>query len=167
MTNSEPEAPEQSEETAQPEESLLYRISFERLAELKRSAVLLLSERRMPSCPSLQSPDQELSDPQDLVDEIAQYCGEEEGFIHINMAIQEIVFRTLLARRNRPTSLHDLHYELTERWSTPIRPINVTEDGLRRILEADYYYGFASISPEEAAAERPRRARRRSARRSD
>ncbi len=166
MTSPEPETPEQSEETVQPEESRLYRISFERLAELKRSAVLLLAERRPPSCPSLQRPDQELSDPQELVDEIAQYCGDEEGFIHINMAIQEIVFRTLLTLRNRPTSLHDLHYELTERWSTPIRPINVTEDGLRRILEADYYYGFASISREEAEAEQPRRARRRSARRS-
>lgn len=164
MTSPEPGTPEQSEETAQPEESRLYRISFERLAELKRSAVLLLAERRTPSCPSLQRPDQELSDPQDLVDEIAQYCGDEEGFIHVNMAIKEIVFRTLLARRNQPTSLYDLHYELTERWSTPIRPINVTEDGLRRILEADSYYGFASISPEEAKALRPRR--RRSARRS-
>ena len=166
MTSPEPETPEQPEETAQPEESRLYRISFERLAELKRSAVHLLAERRTPSCPSLQSPDQELSDPQDLVDEIAQYCGDEEGFIQINMTIKEILFRTLLARRNQPTTLHDLHYELTERWSTPIRPISVTEDGLRRILEADYYYGFASISQEEADALRPRRARRRSARRS-
>ena len=166
MTSPEPETPEQSEETAQPEEARLYRISFERLAELKRSAVLLLAERRPPSCPSLQKPDQELSDPQELLDEIAQYSGDEEGFIHINMTIQEILFRTLLARRNQPTTLHDLHYELTERWSTPIRPISVTEDGLRRILEADGYYGFASISPEEAEALRRPRARRRSARRS-
>ncbi len=166
MTSPEPETPEQSEETAQPEESRLYRISFERLAELKRSAVLLLAERRTPSCPSLQRPDQELGGPQELLDEIAQYSGEEEEFIHINMAVQEIVFRTLLARRNRPTSLHDLHSELTERWSTPIRPINMTEDGLRRILEADNYYGFASISREEAEAAPPPRTRRRAARRS-
>ena len=165
MTSPEPETPEQSEETAQPEEARLYRISFDRLAELQRSAVLLLKERRMPSCPSLQNPDQDLSDLQELVNEIAQYCGDEEGFIHINMALQEIVFRTLLVRRNRPTSLHDLHYELTERWSTPIRPINVTEEGLRRILDVDDYYGFVSISAEEAAAEPPPRARRRSARR--
>jgi hypothetical protein len=59
------------------------------------------------------------------------------------MPIQEIVFRILLARRNQPTKLHDLHYELTEKWATPIRPINVTEVGLRRILDRDTYYGFA------------------------
>ena len=40
-------------------------------------------------------------------------------------------------------SLTDLHYELTERWATPIRPIVITEERLLRILDNDTYYGFA------------------------
>jgi hypothetical protein len=62
------------------------------------------------------------------------------------MPIQEIVFRILLSRRNAPTPLHELHYELTERWATPMRPINISEAGLGRILDADTYYGFAQIA---------------------
>jgi len=59
------------------------------------------------------------------------------------MPLMEIVFRILLSRRNEPTSLTDLHYELTERWATPVRPINVSEKGLQRVLDNDNYYGFA------------------------
>jgi hypothetical protein len=84
-----------------------------------------------------------LTDPQALIDEIAEYCAGEEEFIRPQMALQEIVFRILLRRGNQPISLQELHYELTERWATPKRPINVTPAGLRRILEADGYYGFA------------------------
>ena len=61
------------------------------------------------------------------------------------MPIQEIVFRLLLTRRNTPTLLSDLHYELTEKWSTPVRPINITENGLARILNSDTYYGFVRL----------------------
>ena len=148
MTSAEPQDPEESEqaeEESQPEEPLFYRISFDRLAELNRSAIVLVAERRGPSCPSLSKPIQELTNPRQLVDEIAKYSAEDEGFIRTSMGIQEIVFRTLLARRNQPTSLADLHYELTERWSTPIRPINITEKGLRRIMEGDDFYGFARV----------------------
>ena len=80
------------------------------------------------------------------MDEVAKYCADEEGFIQTEMPIQEIVFRTLLARRNKPTLLGDLHYELTERWATPVRPISIAEAGLGRLLDADTYYGFAYVS---------------------
>jgi len=93
-------------------------------------------------------PDQELSDPQALIDEIAEYAARDEEFIRSQMALQEIVFRILLRRGNQAASLQELHYELTERWATPTRPINVTLVGLRRILEADTYYGFAPVDSE-------------------
>jgi hypothetical protein len=131
--------PESSPENG---DSPLYYISFERLDELHRSAVAVLAARRGPSSPSRLKPDNELNDPQELVDEIAEHDAKDQDFIHPGMPIQEIVFRILLARRNQPTKLHDLHYELTEKWATPIRPINVTEIGLRRILDRDTYYGF-------------------------
>jgi len=106
---------------------------------------MLLAARRPPTCPSLDLPDTELTDPQKLVNEIADHYEDSEEFITSAMTIQEILFRTLLTRRNAPTLLSDLHYELTERWSTPVRPINVTEDGLRTILKSDTYYGFATV----------------------
>jgi len=126
-------------------QSPLYHISLQRISELKRSATTVLAARRGPSCPSLVKPDQELSNPQALLDEIAEYCAGEEDFIRPQMALQEIVFRILLRRRNQPIALRELHYELTERWATPTRPINVTPVGLRRILDSDTYYGFAQV----------------------
>ena len=128
-----------------PGRPLAYQVSFERLVELKRSAVAMVAERRPLSCPSRRIPDNELTDPQNLVDEIAEHAAADGGFIRTEMPIQEIVFRVLLARRNEPALLRDLHYELTERWATPVRPINLTEAGLARILDADTYYGFARV----------------------
>lgn len=148
MTIPERKPTRRSEKTPQAEESPRYQVSFDRLAQLKRSAVLLIAARRPPSCPSRGKPDHELSDPQKLISEIADYCGDEEGFIRSELPVQEMIFRVLLARSNEPTALRDLHHEVTERWSTPIRPINLTEKGLARILDADTYYGFSKIAPE-------------------
>ena len=125
------------------EDALFYHISFDRLAGLNRSPIALLVERRGPDAPSRLRPDHELNDPRELLAEIAEFADEEDDFIQSNMPLQEIVFRMLLARRNQPTALSELHYELTERWSTPVRPINVTLANLRRILDGDTYYGFA------------------------
>ena len=83
-----------------------------------------------------------MDNPAELVDEIAEYSVKDADYIRSGMPLQEIVFRILLGRRNEPTPLRDLHYELTERWSTPMRPINITEEGLERILDGDTFYGF-------------------------
>jgi hypothetical protein len=149
MTIPDTQAEDELAQVPEPQEPAQYFISFDRLAELRRSPIVLIGQRRVPSCPSLQTPDHELNDPQKLVNEIAQHFDDEEGFIKSEMSIQEIAFRLLLSRRNKPMLLTDLHYELTERWSTPFRPINMTEDGLRRVLEADTYYGFAKVPPEK------------------
>ena len=129
-----------------------YQISFDRLAQLKRSPVNLVADRRPASSPSRQKPDHELTDAKKLVDEIAKSSKGEENFIRTEMPIQEIVFRMLLARRNKPTPLSDLHYELTEKWATPVRPINISEEALGKILDSDTYYGFVSLPPEAEKA---------------
>ena len=134
------------EDLLQTDGSPMYHISFDRLTKLNRSAVALLAGRRVEACPSMLTPIHELDNPQAIIDEIAEFCGEDASFIHNNMAIQEIVFRTLLANANKPMSLDTLHYELTERWSTPVRPINITYDNLEKVLEADEYYGFARLT---------------------
>lgn len=140
MTEPELDSQEQAQDNSR------YIISFERLEELNRSALVLVAERRGPTLPSRSKPDTELTDVKVLVDEIAEHYAEDEEYIRTDMPIQEIVFRILLTRRNQPTPLRDLHYELTERWATPVRPINISELGLRRILDADAHYGFARVN---------------------
>ena len=136
------------EDLDQSDGSPMYHVSLERLAQLGRSAVALLAGRRVEACPSIDIPAHELDDPGAIIREIAEHCAEDENFIHHNMALQEIVFRTMLAHANNPLSLDKLHYELTERWSTPIRPIAISYEGLERVLDSDEYYGFARL-PEE------------------
>ena len=140
MTVPNPEATQQEEETP-----LYYHISFDLLEELNRSAISLLAGRRSPMSPSLLVEDQTLNSIQELLDEIAEFAPQDEDFINSNMPIQEIVFRTMLARGNKPILLSELHHEITERWATPVRPINVSLKNLKRVLDSDNYYGFAQV----------------------
>ena len=133
----------EDEPEPEPPEPPKYYVSFQRLEELDRSAVTLVAARRVESCPSMSKPMHELTDPQALITEISRHYKDDQDYIRSDMPLMEIVFRILLSRRNQPTSLTDLHYELTERWATPVRPINVTEAGLQRVLDGDNYYGFA------------------------
>lgn len=150
MTLPTPEETLETEAEQEEETPLYYRISFDRLeSELERDAVTLLAARRGRSAPSLVQADHELDDPQALLEEIAEFAAPEEDFIHSNLPVQEILFRTLLARRNEPMALDDLCHELTERWSAPDRPINLTPQSLQRILDSDHYYGFAREEGEE------------------
>ena len=128
----------------EPEGSPKYHVSYDRLAGLNRSAAVLVASRQFGSSSRSWS-DLESTDPQKLVDEIAKNYPDEQGFIRSNLPIQEIIFRILLTHRNEPTTLQDLHYELTETWSTPVRPITITQAGLRRILDADSHYGFEIV----------------------
>ena len=121
----------------------LYLISVDRLAKLERSPVHLVAGRLAADSPSKSKAIGELGDVKSLIREISQSYKNDASFIRSDMPVQEIVFRTLLARNNRPMSLADLHYELTEKWATPIRPIVITEERLLRILDNDTYYGFA------------------------
>lgn len=143
-----PPAVEQDAEAEPAEPPIYYCISFDRLAnELNRSAVVLLSSRSG----SRQPADPESADPQALLDDIAEYDAPDDGFIQPSMTVQEILFRTFLARRNAPMSLAELRRELTEKWSFPDRPISLTPAGLQRILDHDHYYGFARRDPAAAA----------------
>ena len=121
----------------------LFLISVDRLAKLERSPMHLVAGRLAADSPSKSKAIGELGDVKSLIREISQSYKNDASFIRSDMPVQEIVFRTLLARNNRPMSLADLHYELTEKWATPIRPIVITEERLLRILDNDTYYGFS------------------------
>ena len=137
------ESPEDQIEEEPEKENPMFLISVDRLTKLERSPIHLIAGRLASTSPSKSRPIKELGDVKGLIREISQNYKNDSSFIRSEMPVQEIVFRTLLARNNRPMSLVDLHYELTEKWSTPIRPIVITEERLRRILDTDTYYGFA------------------------
>ena len=147
MKTQEPDAEELAAEESveeQPEkERPLFLISTDRLKYLERSPVHLIAGRLTAESPSKSKSIAEMGNVKVLIREISQNYKNDSNFIRSDMPMQEIVFRTLLARNNRPMSLTDLHYELTERWATPIRPIVITEERLLRILDNDTYYGFA------------------------
>ncbi len=130
-----------------------YRFSLERLEELNRSPIPLLLARLTTACPSFGKTPAEIADPSDLVKEIRANCAGDTEFIQPAMPLQEIVFRTLLLRGEEPMPLSELHAELTEKWSTPIRPITLTVAGLGRVMESDVFYGFAALPSEEPEAE--------------
>ena len=142
MTTPDPRSERQVDQ--QPEkENPMFLISVDRLKQLDRSAVHLVAGRLASTSPSKSKPVKELGDVKGLIREIAQNYKNDPDYIRSEMPVQEIIFRTLLARGNRPMSLSDIHYELTERWATPVRPIVFTEERLLRILDSDTYYGFA------------------------
>ena len=135
-------------------EGLEYRVSLDRLAELNRSAAPLLMARLTSACPSYGKPAAEADDPVALLAEIRANCADDPDYIRQSMPLQEIVFRTLLLADDQTLTLRELHYELTERWSSPIRPITVTVSGLARILDSDVFYGFESVAlPEPEVVE--------------
>ena len=142
MTTPDPAREELVEEKPE-KENPTFLISVDRLGDLERSPVHLVAGRLASTSPSKAKPFNEMGDVKVLIREIAQNYKNDPDFIRSDMPVQEIVFRTLLARGNRPMSLSDIHYELTEHWATPIRPIVITEERLLRILDSDTYYGFA------------------------
>ena len=136
-------------------EGLEYRLSLDRLAELNRSPIPLLLARLNNACPSYGKSPVEMDDPAALVAEIRANCADDEDYIRQSMPLQEIVFRTLLLADDQTLTLRELHYELTQRWSSPIRPITVTVSGLARIMDGDVFYGFELIAPPEPEAAEP------------
>ena len=136
-------------------ESLEYRFSLERLAELNRSPVPLLLARLNTACPSYGKTSAEVDNPNKLNTEIRAHCADDPDFIRQSMPLQEIVFRTLLLADDQTMTLGAIHHELSERWSSPVRPITVTVAGLSKILDNDAFYGFEAIPAPEPEAPEP------------
>ena len=132
---------------------LEYRFSLERLDQLNRDPAPLLLARLTPNCPSYGMRPTAVADPSRLVNEISSRCADDDTYIRSALPLQEIVFRTLLLNGGAAITLAELHQELTERWSTQVRPITVTMAGLKRILDSDEFYGFALVPPPEPEPE--------------
>ena len=135
---------------ASAERNHVYVIDPAKMEELNRSLALMLQSRRCVSSKArLEASSGTLSE-EDHMREIAACCSNEEGFIRPDMPMQEIVFRSILAEGNKPLSLEHLHYLVTDRWYTPVNPRSLSEDSLKKVLDADVYYGFKEVTEEPA-----------------
>jgi hypothetical protein len=130
-----------------PEGNSGYAIDPARARELNRSLNVTLLGLRCPSCKSRLEANGESPSNEEHMKDIAECCATQDGFIRVEMPMQEIIFRTLLAESNRPISLNELHYLVTERWHTPSNPRSISVNGLKRVLDSDVYYGFREVSP--------------------
>ena len=128
------------------EESSSYTIDPSRLVELDRSLAKLLLSRRCPSCRARIGSNSETPSEEEHIKEIVSCCSGQEGFIRPEMPMQEIVFRTLLSGGFQPMSLDQLHYEVTDRWYSPVNPRSISAKGLKLVLDNDMYYGFKKVS---------------------
>ena len=123
-----------------------YHISLERLEQLGRSARHIIADRLTEACPSYKDKGRPAGlDVMVMIREIKEFHDDAPEFIRADMPIQEILFRTLLARGNEPMPISEMRLELTDRWSSPLRLIALDEARLRRVLVADKYYGFAEV----------------------
>ena len=124
-----------------------YYIDSARCLELNRSLEWMILSRRCLNC---RSKNVEVGQPpsvKEQIKHIVRCCAKDKTFIRTDMPMQEIVFRMLLAVGNAPMSLDNLHYQLTEQWATPANPMNLSKDGLKRILENDNFYGHNEVLP--------------------
>ena len=137
-------------QTTASEEASYYWVDPNRLTELHRSLEVILLGRRCLSCKDQPANVTQPPPAKEQIKHIVGCCAKDETFIRPGMAMQEIVFRVLLAGGNRPISLDDIHYQLTERWATPSNPMNIPKEGLKRVLDSDDFYGFRDVAQGEA-----------------
>lgn len=141
-----PEEVEIQESDSPSEKESYYVIDPSKTAELDRSLQMLLLSRRCPSCKARLESTGATPSVDEQIKDIAKNCANHEGYIRPEMPMQEIVFRSILAERNRPVSLSRLHDLVTDKWYTPTNPRSVSAAGLKLVLDYDEYYGFKDVS---------------------
>ena len=129
-----------------PQENPSYVVDPSRADELGRSLITMLLSRRCPSCHERLEAKGETPSVKEQIREIAKCCATQEGFIRPEMPMQEIVFRALLSKGNRPADLKRLHHLVTYEYYSPTNPRHIGLEGMKRVLDSDAYYGIVEVS---------------------
>lgn len=93
--------------------------------------------------------------PANPVSQIRDCCSKSKDFIRPNMPLQEAIFRVMLANGNQPLDAEEICQQL-EWMGYGERARFISPSSIQRMLEADDFYGFASLPasvklPAEAA----------------
>ncbi len=140
-------------------DDLYYLIDPALAEERRRDLGGLLMSRRCKKCAARVAKEGKAGTVRQQMRELSKCCAASDDFISPTMPLKEIAFRLLLQAGNKPMSLTDLHYAVTEDWALPTHPMNISVDVMKRILDADYYYSFKAMRVE--AKERGKKASRR------
>ena len=125
--------------------NVYYVIDEETAEEKGRTLGTLLQSRRCPSCRARMEEKEPITPAKKQMGEIAKCCAKVEDFMSPAMPLRELAFRLLLKGGNKPKSINDLHYALTEDLAWPTHPMNISVDALKRILDLDQYYSFKEV----------------------
>ena len=118
-----------------------------RTRQLGRPLEGLLLSRRCYQCASrYDGTGEPVPAAEEQIEEVAKCCSQQPDFIAPEMPLMEIVFRTILAQGNRPTTLHEIHDALTDRWATPTNPRHLSVETLHRVMGGDNYYGIREVA---------------------
>ena len=123
--------------------TIKYEISVKRAEYLQRSVRQIILDRMCTKCSELVESKGSVPTVGKQIKMVADCCAKLEGFIQGEFTLQDILFRTLLSESNRPMSLVDLHRVITEQWATPVRPMDISIQSLKHILDSDVYYCFS------------------------
>ena len=136
--------------------NVYYVIDEEMAEEEGRTLETLLLSRRCSSCRAQMGEKKSITPAKKQMGEIAKCCAKVEDFLSPGMPLRELVFRLLLKGGNKPKSINDLHYALTEDLAWPTHPMNISVDALKRILDLDEYYSFKEVIKERGSRETSR-----------
>lgn len=112
-----------------------------------RSLAVLIEQRLCPSCQArvANSPKREaqraVSRESGLLATLQEHCSQLPNYRSAHLPLMEILFRVLLTHGNEPLSFEQLQQEASE-WISPADGRDVSALTLRRILDADDYYGI-------------------------
>ena len=122
--------------------NVYYIIDPEQAEEEGRVLEALLLSRRCSSCRTRMEKKKSVTPAKKQMGEIAKCCAKVDDFMRPGMPLRELTFRLLLKGGNKPMSVNDLHYALTEDLARPTHPMNISAEALKRILDGDKYYSF-------------------------
>ena len=138
---------EQPEVPLEDEEPLRqYSIDIESYRLQARSFITLASSRLCPGPHDKKALKSEVG----ILNTLKQCCSKKDDFMQPNSPLLEMVFRVFLANGNQPLTLEQLQERLQRIASSTSDTRDFSSDKLRRMIEADRYYGFGVALDDEA-----------------
>ena len=130
-----------------------YYIDIARIEAQGRSSEVLVGDRRCDSCKALppkKPPKGKKATPvpQQYMACIRTHCGQQPDYLSSEMPVLETSFRLMMAAKEQPVPLGDLHQRLSDLWINSPLPRHITREALARVLAHDTYYGMVVVEPE-------------------
>jgi hypothetical protein len=120
-----------------------YFVSLDKLKELNRAFSQIAQNKLCPLCKDKYASEIEEMSLEDFFEIIKNCCSKQEDFFDSKLPLVDMIFRLFLANGNEPLSLEEIEEKLREVVGSSR---NVSTWALKRIIEADKYYGIDKIA---------------------